>query len=295
MYGYVRPVKGELKVSEYEQFQAAYCGLCHELGRRYGLACRFLVNFDFTFLAMLLADGPSVPTCRKRCIAHPIRRRTCACGGGSLETAADQTVILAYWKLRDGIRDGGFFPSLACRAACLAIGRAYKKASARRPAFAKAVREDLEELDRLEAEKCPSVDAAADRFAAILRAVSEDIEDVGRARAVGELCYHLGRIVYILDAADDLAEDAAADRYNPLRYRFETADGKLKPEDEKTLRTSLQHSHNAICAAYALLGENPYGGVLSNTIYMGLPSVAQAVFAGTWRAGNRLQRERSGI
>ena len=38
MYGYVRPVKGELKISEFERFRGVYCGLCHELARRYGSA-----------------------------------------------------------------------------------------------------------------------------------------------------------------------------------------------------------------------------------------------------------------
>ena len=108
MYGYVRPVKGELKVSEYERYNAVYCGLCHELGRRYGPASRFLVNYDFAFLAMLLADKTDSPTCSRRCIAHPLRRRACLASCPGLETAADQTVILAWWKLRDGAEDKGF-------------------------------------------------------------------------------------------------------------------------------------------------------------------------------------------
>ena len=50
MYGYVRPVKGELKIREYEYFRAAYCGLCEALKRRCGLLARFVVNYDLTFM-----------------------------------------------------------------------------------------------------------------------------------------------------------------------------------------------------------------------------------------------------
>lgn len=289
MYGYVRPVKGELKITEYERFQAVYCGLCHELARQFGFVCRFLVNYDFTFLAMLQCDDVDFSACGRRCIAHPFRRRRCVNSTDWLAAAADQTVILAYWKLRDGISDGGFLSSLGCRMVCLVIGRAYERAASRRPIFAKTVQENLETLNRLEAEKCQSIDAAADTFARILRGVGESAEDRATARVLGELCYHLGRIVYILDAVNDISDDIAARRYNPLRYRFvPTADGRLTPEDEKILRTGLQHSHNALCAACALLAENPYSGIIYNTIYLGLPSVTQAVFSGTWKAGRKL-------
>lgn len=36
MFGFIRPVKSELKVREVERFQIVYCGLCHEIRRRYG-------------------------------------------------------------------------------------------------------------------------------------------------------------------------------------------------------------------------------------------------------------------
>lgn len=57
MYGYIRPDRGELKVREYQQFRAAYCGLCEALRRRCGLLSRFVVNYDLTFLAMALSKG----------------------------------------------------------------------------------------------------------------------------------------------------------------------------------------------------------------------------------------------
>ena len=40
-----------------ERFRRMYCGLCHTLSRRYGQAARFILNYDFTYLAILLSDG----------------------------------------------------------------------------------------------------------------------------------------------------------------------------------------------------------------------------------------------
>ncbi len=295
MYGYVRPVKGELKVSEYESFRGVYCGLCHELARRYGFWSRFLVNYDFTFLAMLLAGREKPGTCPRRCPVHPLRPTQCLDSCQSLATAADMTVVLGWWKLADGARDKDFPASWGCKAACLVLRRAYGKAAARQPDFAAAVKENLTALQTLEEERCPSLDAAADKFACILRSIAGGIADGPRQRAAGELLYHLGRLIYILDAADDLAEDIRTDAYNPLRYRFSPADGKLSPEDERTLRVGMQHSHNALVSAYALLDENAYSGILANTIYLGLPAAAQAVFAGTWNSSAKLHRKRSSI
>jgi hypothetical protein len=38
MFGFVRPYKDELKVKDYELFKSVYCGLCHSLKKRCGIA-----------------------------------------------------------------------------------------------------------------------------------------------------------------------------------------------------------------------------------------------------------------
>ncbi len=295
MYGYVRPVKGELKVAEFERFRGVYCGLCHELARRYGFLSRFLVNYDFTFLAMLLAGPEPAETCPRRCAAHPIRPTVCLESCESLRTAADMTVVLGWWKLADGAQDGHGAKALGYKIACRALRGAYRKAAARRSDFAGAVEDNLRQLQALEEARCASLDQAADKFASILRSIGGGEPTEDRRRITGELLYHLGRIIYILDAVDDLSEDIASDSYNPLRYRFQPADGRLTAEDERTLRAGMQLSHNAISGAFALLGDNPYSGILTNIIYLGIPAATQAVFAGTWNAGAKLHRERSSL
>ena len=47
MFGYVRPSEARLSEADKERFAAAYCGLCRTLGERYGLASRFILNYDF--------------------------------------------------------------------------------------------------------------------------------------------------------------------------------------------------------------------------------------------------------
>lgn len=293
MYGYVRPDKGDLKVSEYERFRGVYCGLCHVLKERYGPVCRYLVNYDFTFLAMLLAEGEDLRTQSRRCPYHPFRKTLCPTCCEGLCAAADCTVILAYWKLRDGISDKGFFGALGCRIACRALGRHYRKAAGYQPEFAATAEENLRALASLESGKSDSLDAVADCFAKVLQAAVSVVPEETTRRVLRELLYHLGRIVYILDAVDDLPEDVRENHYNPLRYRFALRDGKLSPEDETYLRGTLQLSHNALCGAFALAEQGPFSAIVANIIYRGLPVVTQAVFDGSWKSLEKTKRERS--
>jgi hypothetical protein len=75
MFGYVRPPIDLLSEAEKDRFQRAYCGLCHALGQRYGLAARFILNYDFTYLAILLSDGAEGETCSARCPVSPVKKR----------------------------------------------------------------------------------------------------------------------------------------------------------------------------------------------------------------------------
>ena len=60
MFGYVRAVEGNFSEEAKSRYQAAYCGLCHTLGRRCGVLARFTLNYDFTLLAMLFAPPEPV-------------------------------------------------------------------------------------------------------------------------------------------------------------------------------------------------------------------------------------------
>ena len=50
MFGYIRPKIPELKVREYDQYKGIYCSLCKRMGKEYGVASRFALSYDSTFL-----------------------------------------------------------------------------------------------------------------------------------------------------------------------------------------------------------------------------------------------------
>ena len=280
MFGYVRPLKAELRVRELEEYKAVYCGLCRAMGKRYGLLARFTLNYDFTFLAMVLACGPEPCSFKQcRCPAHPLRKQKMCMEMPGLETAADESLILSWHKLRDDAADDGFWRGLPARLASVALKPAYKKAAAARPEFDRIVRQCLDELHGMERERCSSLDRPADAFARILQAAAPATGDAARDRAVEQLLYHVGRWIYLVDAWDDREENARTGNYNPVLERF-----AQRPEEfEQDMRVTLLHSRNLAASAYGLAQSERWDGILSNILYLGLPAAEELVFAGRWR------------
>lgn len=284
MYGYVRPDKAELRVRDYELFRAAYCGLCEALRRRYGAAARFVVNYDLTFLAMVLSDQPSTEL--RRCPVHPLKKRAFVCGSEALDTAADYSVILAWWKMKDNAQDDPFPKSAVYGSGTALFKRAYEKAAASQSGFDANVRKCLQELEALEKENCTSLDRTADCFARMLAfAAGED--DSADVRIRKELFYHVGRYVYILDALDDLEEDIRKNNYNPLRSRTEKGADKLSDEEKANVRATLNHSQRSAAAALELRKTDAWQPILENIVMNGLPAVTDLVFAGKWNRKNQ--------
>jgi len=284
MFGYVRPFHRELKVREFEQFKAAYCGLCHTLGKKYGFAARFILNYDFTFLAMLFSNREEKPEYEYcRCVAHPLKKRCCCKKTQEFDTAAGYSVILAYWQLKDGVADSGFFKSMLYRGLALLLRGAYKKAAGNFTEFDLTVKERLSELITLEKEGCATLDLTADKFACILEAMVPAESDDNDRRIMRELLYHTGRWIYIIDACDDYKRDKETGSYNPLLKRFEPGADDLNPEDKSYLKTTLLHSANLVLSAYELMRTGAWSGILRNIIYLGFPWTTDMVIKGKWQ------------
>ena len=284
MHGYVRPPLGTLPQAEAERFRRAYCGLCHTLGQRYGLGERFILNYDFTYLAILLSDGEEPPPAWGRCPVSPLRRQAYQPQTPALALAADESVILAYWQSRDGVADHGVVKGLKYRAGSAALWGAYRRAAEARPGFDQAVRQQLSILARLEADKCPSLDQPADAFAALLAGAAAEVDDPIRRRVLEQILYHLGRWVYLVDAADDLKEDAASGNYNPVALRFGLTGGVWTPAARREFTATLDHSIHMMTTAYELWDFGVWGPLLEGTLYESLFQVGRAVLDGNFRA-----------
>jgi hypothetical protein len=232
------------------------------------------LNFDFTFLALLLWQPEEQFTpCRGRCHANPLIKKPMCPDAPALDVAADESIILVWWKLKDSAKDDGVVGGMPARVLAAMLYPAYQKAARYRPEFDRVVRTCLAELDQLERENCPSIDRAADPFARLLQAAAPPGD---QTRILSQLLYHLGRWIYLIDARDDLEEDRKAGRYNPVAARF-------GPEgDDQALKQTLDHSLELMGAAFQLGEFGCRTPLLENILYLGMPLVQQAVLDGSW-------------
>ena len=289
MFGYVRPVLDRLDEKQREAYRGAYCGLCHALGKRHGFLARFTLQYDFTFLAILFMAGEREESflCR-RCPAHPLSTSRPCLGGTQMNVAADQSIILTYYKLSDDVTDHGVISGLPYRFLRCLFRRAYRRAIQTQPEFDGQVRDGLARLRQMEEEHSPELDRVADAFAGILSSSATIFPDGSPVRRIlGELLYHLGRWIYLMDAWDDLDEDRKYGRYNPLDARFQ---GRAQ-EEREYLNITAMHSARLAGAAANLLELGSWTPVVENILYLGLPTVQDAVLDGYWKEMRQMRRK----
>ena len=61
MFGYIVINQSEMKFKEYDVYRSYYCGLCQSLKERYGVLGQLSLNYDMTFILMLLTGGAGGP------------------------------------------------------------------------------------------------------------------------------------------------------------------------------------------------------------------------------------------
>ena len=288
MFGYVRPLVPQLKVMEYEMYRAVYCGLCRAMGRVTGQMSRLTLSYDFTLLAMvrMILEEVTPEFERFRCAAHPLKQRTFVRDNAVLEYAAAMSAVLAYLKNRDDLADERGLKKVRAMLADVPVTQMNRRGMRYLPETAAdelACRMDV--LAALEAAGCPSVDQAADAFGGVLAYVFALGLDGDAAVLAEDIGRHVGRFVYVCDAADDLPEDIRRGRYNPLAAGWGdlavTADGAMTDLVKGSLEISLPLDLEGLGrAADRLNREHPLTPIVRNLVYLGLPASMRRVLYG---------------
>lgn len=282
MFGYVKPYKPDLRMREFDLYQAVYCGLCKQLGQLFGPLARLTLSYDFTFLAVVsLAAAPGCAGFKRgRCAANPLKKKNCLSPCDDLSFAASAAMILFYYKVRDNIQDEGFIKRLGSRLILPYAGRVRKKAARLYPELDKIACSIMEEQDKVEHSTDTSTDRAADPTAKALGRIFELLKkqhagghaDEAQSRVLYRMGYQLGRWIYFMDALDDLKQDVSRGGYNPFARRLSVSTWSK----EEQLRVNqyateiLNLSVTELASAYELLDTKRYQEILNNVIYLGL-------------------------
>jgi len=209
-----------LSESEITLYRSIYCGLCHSLGKIAGQFARFGLSYDFVFLALMrmavLKQKPLESVIH--CPAHPFKGCRAVTDSPTLDYCAALFVLLQYETIQDKKLDEKGFRRIAPYAIEVPTKTFLTRASKSIELPEQTVKQLLKELRELENENCPSPNAPAEIFAELLAEVSAfGIEDEMMHFAIYKIMFHLGKWIYLIDAADDYRDDIKNGRFNPFQ------------------------------------------------------------------------------
>lgn len=248
MFGYITPLKAELKVKDFERFKCYYCGLCCQIKNQFGNIPRMSLNYDMTFLALLL-DGlnpEDVKVDSHVCILHPTEKKTIIIDNKPLSYSAAINIALFYYKLIDDVNDD---KNLKSRLSAIALSPYRKKISKTILKIDESISECLKKLYALEKSKnFTSIDEICDPFSELVGIVLRDypfelLDDCKKLRnTLYNLGYSIGKWIYLIDALDDLKEDMENKKFNPISFLYNSEDLEyskfieiIKPKIEFTI------------------------------------------------------------
>ena len=281
MFGYIKPLKPELLVREYEQYKGVYCSLCWQLGKRYGVLSRLTLSYDCTFLAMLLlARSSRCPGFEQgKCVVNPLKKCVFLKDEQpELVFAAALSVIMAYYKIRDDLHDPGALEKARAFLLWPVAARARKKAARDFPDMERVVADAMRQQAAAERESPLRVDACADPTAQMLSGILSLAakKDSPEQRVLSQFGYFLGRWVYLMDAADDLPKDLKKGAANP----FACACGLTPQSTPEQIAQAQEHCNGALnltlsqmIAAMNLLDFQHFGSIIRNIVCQGLPEM----------------------
>lgn len=265
MFGYITVNKEELRIKDFETYRSYYCGLCRELRDRYGVLGELTVTYDMTFVIMLLTAlyEPATRKGKTRCpvkpvFSHDVRKNTFT------EYGADMNIILTFYKCRDDWYDERKVTRLAfarlLKLQGLPQGGIYKEKL-------RSIASSLKELSRLEETGCRNLDQVAGLSGKLLEEIMAPRKDEweGSLRTMG---FFLGKFIYIMDAFDDLREDAEKGCYNPLLEMEKKAASEDEFSDQ--VKQILTLTLTRACMEFEKLPIIQYGDILRNILYSGI-------------------------
>lgn len=275
MFGYLQIQKSELKVCEYDSYKAIYCGLCKQLGKDYSFVTRMILSYDCTFYAMLLMSVGRSCTgfVRKRCTCNPLKKCNFAlCKSDSYNKAAAFSVISAYYKLKDDITDGRFLKKFISYLVLPLFSHWRNKAVKKYGfnEFDEFVSDMLSMQLEDEASDASTIDSSAHPTALMLAKVFEsEAKSETDKRIFYEFGYHIGRWIYLIDAADDLEKDIKNNNFNPFLRAGKTEFDYI----QSVLNQSLARAFDA----YNLLNIVDFKGIIENMLLLGFPATQNKV------------------
>ncbi|MCD8366201.1 MAG: DUF5685 family protein [Clostridiales bacterium] len=263
MFGYIYINQKSLSEENKRQYQAYYCGLCQVLKKSNGVKGQMLLNYDMTFLIILLTGLYEIENEERRfvCPLHPTRKKTAYINEASCY-ASDMNVLLSYHNLIDDWKDEHNIPK---HVMSQMLKRDYQRIAAKYPRQVQALENYVNRLNMLEAKREENIDAISGLTGEMLGEIFAWKDDLwaDELRCLG---FYLGKFVYLMDAYEDLDRDRRKNEYNPFLSM-----ARNNGEDFETLSRLILTSMMSECAkSFERLPILLHADIIRNILYSGV-------------------------
>lgn len=263
MFGYINVNQSELTEENRKAYQAYYCGLCRKLKTNCGTKGQMLLNYDMTFLIVLLTGLYELESesAEITCALHPTKKRTTWINEATAY-AADMNLVLAYHNLIDDWKDEKAYSK---KAFAKMLDKDYARVMEKYPRQVQALEEFMRKTDVVEKNYETNLDAVSGLTGEMLGEIfcwKED-EWASELRTLG---FYMGKFIYIMDAYEDYDSDVRKNEYNPLVYMVQE-----REEDMDTFCKLLLTSMMSECAkSFERLPILMHADILRNVLYSGV-------------------------
>ena len=261
MFGYITPLYNELKLGDYYYFKSYYCGLCNTIKNNFGNIPRLTLNYDLTFLSILLTAlyEEEVKSSKSRCVIHPLNKQL-KYANKYIDYCADMTILLSYYKCQDDIADEkkivSYLEANLLRKKISILEEIY-------PQKCQKIREYLAASAKLEKENTTEIDKISNQSGYLLSEIFAYKDDEWSA-SLKEMGFYLGKFIYLIDAYEDVEKDIKINSFNLFKDKYQDINFDTYIQDLLGLMISS-------CAnAFETLPIFEYRDILRNILYSGI-------------------------
>ena len=221
MFGYVLINKEELKFKEYDVYKSYYCGLCQTLNNRSGRFAQLTLNYDMTFLQLLLTGlyEPKTKLENFRCKIHPFKK--------SIKRRNEITDYIAYMNLflayLNCIDDWEDEKKLSRKIYTIIVKNKVKKIKKQYPEKTAKLEAILKKSSEYEKKKEHDIDKISSYSGELMSELFLYKEDEWK-QTLSRMGFFLGKYIYIIDAYEDIEKDLKKGNYNPFSEIYQNED-----------------------------------------------------------------------
>lgn len=263
MFGYININRNQLTEESRKAYQAYYCGLCQQLRNACGSKGQLLLNYDMTFLIVLMTGLYELDSKKVEftCPIHPTKRQT-AWMNDATDYAADMNILLGYHNLEDDWKDD---KSYTKKALAKMLEKDYERVKEKYKRQAMAVEAYMEKLRAAEEDREQNLDVTAGLTGEMMGEIFDWKEDEW-SEELHCLSFYMGKFIYLMDAYEDMEKDKKRKQYNPLRLMADQCQG-----DFETFCKLMLTSMMSECArSFERLPILTHADILRNVLYSGV-------------------------